>query len=364
MYLFLRAHRVLSFGLGTGILLAFFMLIMVFAILLIRILERHGYEYSAQALSYIGYSWMAVIFLFFCTSLFFDFINLVIRAVGDISRLNVSGYLVSHRVSFFISMILALVVSGYGYFEAKDIQTERITIETSKLPQGTDRLTIAQISDVHLGLIIREQRLARMLEMVREAKPDILLSTGDLVDAEINHLTGLAELLREVPTTLGSYAITGNHEYYAGIKKAIAFTRNAGFTLMQNSFVEAGPIIIAGVDDRTAIQMQIQEPVSEQELLKKLPRDRFILFLKHQPRIDPSAIGLFDLQLSGHTHKGQIFPFSLITYSLYPSHAGILDLGSGSLLYVNRGTGTWVPPVRFLAPPEVTIIELVRKPGS
>jgi predicted MPP superfamily phosphohydrolase len=99
--------------------------------------------------------------------------------------------------------------------------------------------------------------------------------------------------------------------------------------------------------------------VSEKELLSKLPREQFALLLKHRPVIDENAIGLFDLQLSGHTHKGQIFPFSLITMLLYPTHAGLLRLEKNAWLYVNRGSGTWGPPIRFLSPPEVTLIELV-----
>jgi hypothetical protein len=109
------------------------------------------------------------------------------------------------------------------------------------------------------------------------------------------------------------------------------------------------------------VQLKLAKPVNEAELLAGLPRDRFILFLKHQPRIDQSSIGLYDLMLSGHTHKGQIFPFNLATRLLFPMNAGAYDLGKGSRLYVSRGSGTWGPPIRFLAPPEITVIELVRK---
>jgi predicted MPP superfamily phosphohydrolase len=200
-----------------------------------------------------------------------------------------------------------------------------------------------------------------MLDAVKAARPDIFISTGDLVDAQINHLTGLADLLRGVKTTYGNYAITGNHEYYAGLDKALDFTREAGFRLLHNEAVIVGPITLVGVDDRTAVQMNLEKPVREKVILAQLPRDRFTLFLKHQPRIDRSTVGLFDLQISGHTHKGQIFPFTLLTLLTFPMNGGTHDLGSGSILHVSRGTGTWGPPVRFLAPPEVTIIELVRK---
>jgi predicted MPP superfamily phosphohydrolase len=361
VYAFLRARSALAFGAAAGMVLAAFMTFMVFAVFLIRALEQHDYDLPARVLAHIAYFWMAGLFLFFCGSLVFDIAGLVTRAAGWATRSDLSAYLLSVRTSFFASLALSLCICVYGYFEARTIGTERVTIETAKLPAGIDRLTIVQISDVHLGLIIRSGRLERMLEVVKAAKPDIFLSTGDLVDAQINRLAGLAELLRRIKTKYGNYAITGNHEYYAGIDRALAFTRDAGFTVLQNEALPVGPITLAGVDDRTAVQMHLEKPLPDRKLLASLPRDRFTLFLKHQPRVDRSTIGLFDLQLSGHTHQGQIFPFRLLTMLFFPLNAGTYDLGNASLLHVSRGTGTWGPPIRFLAPPEVTVIELVRK---
>ncbi|MGE5809296.1 MAG: metallophosphoesterase [Nitrospirota bacterium] len=361
VYAFLRARIAFAFGPAAGAVLALFMLFMVFAPFLVRLLEQHDYEASARAFAYLAYLWMAVLFLFFCCSLVLDVAVLITRFAGWLSRSDFSAFLPSARTSVFASLGLSIAVCVYGYFEARDIRTEHVRIETAKLPAGVDRLTIAQISDVHLGLIIRGPRLAKMLDVVRAEKPDIFISTGDLVDAQINHLEGLAEQLRAVRAPYGNYAITGNHEYYAGLLKALTFTREAGFRVLRNESVEAGPITIAGIDDRTAVQMKLGKPVSEKELLEKLPRDRFTLFLKHQPRLEQSSTGLFDLQLSGHTHRGQIFPFTLVVRLTFPTIAGDYDLGKGSLLHVSRGTGTWGPPIRFLAPPEVTVIELVRK---
>jgi uncharacterized protein len=361
VYAFLRARIAFAFGPAAGAALALFMLFMVFAPFLVRLLEQHDYEVFARALAYLAYFWMAALFLFFCCSLVLDVAALITRFTGWMSRSDLSAYLPSARTLSFASIGLSLAVCMYGYFEARDIRTERVRIETAKLPAGVDRITVVQISDVHLGLIIRGRRLAKMLDIVKAAKPDIFISTGDLVDAQINHLEGLAEQLRAISAPYGNYAITGNHEYYAGLVKALAFTRQAGFRVLRNEAVDAGPITIAGVDDRTAVQLNLEKPVSEKELLGKLPRDRFILFLKHQPRLEQSSTGLFDLQLSGHTHKGQIFPFTLIVRFTFPMIAGDYDLGKGSLLHISRGTGTWGPPIRFLSPPEVTVIELVRK---
>jgi predicted MPP superfamily phosphohydrolase len=126
----------------------------------------------------------------------------------------------------------------------------------------------------------------------------------------------------------------------------------------------AGEIInVAGVNDPTGVQLKTDRMVSEPELLDGLPRNKFTLLLKHRPTIDEKAAPLFDLQLSGHTHKGQIFPFTLLSRMAYPMNAGVFHLPGGPTLRVSRGTGTWGPPIRFLSPPEVTVIELVRKAG-
>lgn len=361
VYAFLKARNALGFGWAPGAGLAVFMLAMTVAPVLIRLLERYEFELAARALSYLAYLWMAALFLFFCGALGFDLANLMIRVSVWLTRSGVAKAFIQPKVSFAISLAVSLVICLYGYFDALNIRTERLRIETAKLPAGTDSLTIVQISDVHLGLIIRCSRMGRILDAVRAAKPDILVSTGDLVDAQINHLPGLREMLQEIRPRYGKYAITGNHEYYAGLERALEFTRQAGFTLLRGEAAANGLISIAGVDDPTGVEMKIEQPVSEKDLLSALPKDKFTLFLKHRPRIDQDALGLFDLQLSGHTHKGQIWPFTCLSRIFYPLNGGRYDLSKGSVLYTSRGTGTWGPPVRFLSPPQITVIELVRK---
>lgn len=364
VYAFLRLRSVLGFGLGTGLLLALFMLLMTCAPLLVHSLEDYGYELTARIFAFLAYIWMAVLFLFFCGSVVLDLVSLITRIAGWAARSDVSAFLAPPKTALLASLGLSLAICFYGYLDAQNIRSERLVIETEKLPAGADRLTIAQISDVHLGLIIRCDRLVGILEHVKSANPDIVLSTGDLVDAQINHLAGLRELLQDIKPKYGKYAITGNHEYFAGIEKALEFTRQAGFTMLRNEAKDVGGITIAGVDDRTAVRMHEGRLVADRSVLEPLDRKKFILFLKHQPLPDPGDAGLFDLMLSGHTHKGQIWPFTYVARTTYPLIAGTYDLGKSSLLHVNRGTGTWGPPIRFLSHPEVTIIELVRKKAT
>jgi hypothetical protein len=192
------------------------------------------------------------------------------------------------------------------------------------------------------------------------------VSTGDLVDGELDSVEGLAEILRGIPAPRGKIAVLGNHEYYAGIDRSIAFTRKSGFTLLRDESVTIDDAVrIAGVDDPAGARYGRAGGTSEAALLGNRPDGRFTLLLKHRPQLDPATGGKFDLQLSGHTHHGQLFPFRLLTRLAYPLLGGTHSVPGGGILHVSRGTGTWGPPMRFLAPPEITVVDIVRSsPGD
>jgi hypothetical protein len=362
LYAFLRARAALQFGTAHQIALLLVMAVMTLTPFFVRIAENNGYETFARWLSFGGYIWMGVLFLFFSWSLTLELYRLLVRVAEIFLHQHLGAFRPSLHLQFLIPLVLSIITAVYGYYEALNIRTEKITLQTSKLPESVDRLRIVQISDVHLGLIVREGRLRRILQVVSEAQPDILVSTGDLVDGQINGLPGLAEKLQTIKPRFGKFAISGNHEYYAGFQQAMDFTRRSGFTILRENTVSIpGLIAIAGVDDPAGRYFKKEDGISEKELLSGLSRKQFILLLKHRPFINKESLGLFDLQLSGHVHKGQIFPFGLLTRLYYPVHAGFSVLSRDSHLYVSRGSGTWGPPIRFLSPPEVTVIDLVRR---
>jgi len=211
---------------------------------------------------------------------------------------------------------------------------------------------------------VRHRKAEAIAELIRGADPDILVSTGDLVDAEINHLEGLAEIFGTIRPPLGKYAVTGNHEFYAGVGQALQFTRRAGFSILRGEAVTVGNILrIAGVDDPTAAALGEGAGRPEKEVLGGTASPMYTILLKHRPLLSDGSRGLFDLQLSGHTHKGQIFPFRYVVGRPFPLLSGLFPFG-GAYLYTSRGTGTWGPPMRFLSPPEVTVIDIERVPGQ
>ncbi len=361
-YAFRKIRTAFLPGKKAKLSIAMFMALMIAAPILIRLAERAGIEAGARFWAYASFSWMGLLFLFLTLAGTVDVARLAFLAAGKIQKRKPPKTKISPRQLLAVQAMVVVTVYGYGLFEAADIRLERIEIVSPKLTEQTGRIRIAQISDVHLGLIVRKKRLNRILASIQEAKPDILVSTGDLVDGQLNHLTTEAALLAAVNPPLGKFAIAGNHEFYAGLENALAFTKAAGFTLLRHQRVVVGGINVVGVDDPAIKAFGIKQAGTERELLLAQPKENFTLLLKHRPNLAPDSLGLFDLQLSGHTHKGQVFPFNLLTWLLYPQRAGQLTRLNSGLLYLSPGTGTWGPPIRFLAPPEVTIIDLA--PGK
>jgi predicted MPP superfamily phosphohydrolase len=364
LYVFLKALQAFRFQWGVGGFIGFIFVVMIISPILVRFLEKGGHEAAARFMAYSGYCWLGFIFFFFTISISFDVLRLLAYTAGTVSKIDFSSFISAYRFFFLVTLAGSILFVLYGYREAGNIRVETLRIQTNKIPKETGKIIIAQISDVHLGLIVGEKQLNKIVELVKKTNPDILVSTGDLVDGDIDTLNGLVDILKSIEPRYGKYAIMGNHEFYAGINISLDFIKKTGFTMLRGEgFVVHDVINIAGVDDPAGQYFQYKE-VPEKVLLSDLPRHLFTVLLKHRPVVDKDALGLFDLQLSGHTHKGQIYPFRYLTRLAFPLYTGYHKLSDNTHLYVSRGSGTWGPPIRFLTPPEVTIIELVPNLGS
>jgi predicted MPP superfamily phosphohydrolase len=363
LYFFLKVRAAFAPEAAVQVLLVVLLILGMTAPILIRALERYGLDAFARFLAWVGYLWMAVLLLFFVSFLLIDLYRLLVHLAGLVFHADVGAFIPSARALFLVSVGAAVGIVAYGSFEACRIRAEHLEIKSAKVPKEAGRIRIVQISDVHVGVLVRGERLARMLRKVREAAPDILVSTGDLVDGQGDDLAEAAAQLRGINPRYGKFAVTGNHEFYAGMDRSLDFIAKSEFTLLRGKVATvAGVIDLAGVDDPTIRRPRLQGGASDREVLSGGGGGRFTILLKHQPVVEKDAPGAFDLQLSGHTHGGQIFPFSLVTRLVFPLHSGNFPLANGALLHVSRGTGTWGPPVRFLAPPEITVIDLL--PGS
>ena len=334
---------------GTGWLLAigWALLITLSPLLLWRLERCANCHVVAAASAWIIFGWMGFSFLFFWLGLSLD----LYTWAAHLANLPVPAM----RPGFLVLFSLTIVLWIAGFQSAQHPQVERISISSDKLPTGFQPLRIAQISDLHLGILTGRQRLDQLLEQIKALHPDVLVSTGDLVDGEAHFLDGLSDRFADYQPRYGKFAVTGNHEQYAGIQHAVDFHARAGFQLLRGDAVKLPDgVMLFGIDDPAVLAGSAEEA----RTLARTHTDSFVILLKHQPVVDPAVS--FDLQLSGHTHNGQIFPFGLFVRLFYPMAQGRHTLSNGSQVYVSRGTGTWGPPIRILSPPEITLIELKR----
>jgi predicted MPP superfamily phosphohydrolase len=360
-YALLKARSALAFGPGTTLALLLILAILLCAPIVTHQLGRHGYEDAARVAAHVGYLWMGFLFFFTCLGLSVDILRLPLKAMGSGGIAANAAEGLAGRTAFSCIAGLAVALSAYAIVEASRIEVVRVRVVSDRLPASVPSLRVAQITDLHLGLVHRNGKAGEVAAIVARERPDILVSTGDLVDGQLDGVAGLAEVLRGIPAPQGKFAVLGNHEYYAGIDRAIAFTRKCGFTLLRDESVTIEDAVrIAGVDDPAGARFGRTGGTTEAALLGNRPDGRFTILLKHRPQLDPATGGKFDLQLSGHTHHGQIFPFRLLTRLAFPLLAGDHPVPGGGILHVSRGTGTWGPPMRFLAPPEVTIVDILR----
>jgi predicted MPP superfamily phosphohydrolase len=283
--------------------------------------------------------------------------------VYDLARLLTAGAIPAGRVMTATVTGAVVVVTAYGLIAARSIGVTRLTVRMPNLAATLEGLRIAQISDVHLGLIIRGSRLEKIVSQVNELNPDLIVITGDLVDAEALHMEEMIPPLQRLRSRYGVFAVTGNHEFFAGVERAQEFIERAGVTMLRNRWAEvAGGLQLVGRDDVVAQRITGQPVPSLSEITCGMDRGRPAILLYHTPVTTLSELKAhgIELQLSGHTHKGQLWPFNFIVKRVFRTPYGLFSDGTATI-YVSRGTGTWGPPLRVLARPEITLVTLTAK---
>ncbi|MBN1172059.1 MAG: metallophosphoesterase [Micromonosporaceae bacterium] len=232
-------------------------------------------------------------------------------------------------------------------------QRRRVSISLAKLPKELDGFRIALLSDLHLGPILGTRHTQRVVTILNGYQADVIAVVGDLVDGTVDDLSEATAPLRHLRSRLGAYFVSGNHEGYSGEEAWIEHFWSLGLRPLRNDLVHLNGIDLAGVNDAHSAA----GPDYDKALAGRDPNVPVVL-LAHQPiQAHEAAKRGVDLQLSGHTHDGQMWPFSLLVGLVQPVRAG-LGTVDGMPVYVTRGAGFWGPPVRFGAPPDVTLIKL------
>lgn len=344
---------------------------MTLGLVLMMSLTRLGLESAASdGLAWIAYLWMGTGLTLLVAAGCLDLVRLV-RAGIKGARGNAP--VDSQRRDFLrggaenLALGAGLTGAAVGLWQARGaFDVTRTEIKIEGLPTAFDGYRIVQVSDIHVGPTIKGSFVARIVEQINALEADLVAVTGDLVDGSLKHLSEHVGLLSGIQSKDGAYFVTGNHEYYSGADQWVEFVRSIGVEPLMNEhrIIRRGQdqLVLGGVTDYTAHRYQAEHRSDVKAAFDgtdpSLPR----VLLAHQPRsVFDASQERVDLQISGHTHNGQMFPFNLVVAMAQPYLKGlarVVESPTPMWIYVHRGTGYWGPPNRLGIPPEVAVLTL------
>ena len=323
-----------------------------------RLCDRWGHYHLALVMGVPGYAWMAVVLWGVCFGCLAEIVNAGMR-LASFTAPSVRRLVLSPRQVVCAVGALSVFLAAWGAVEVKTLETVTIRIRTPRLRAGAAPVRVVQISDIHISPLVGRTTLERLIASIAQADPDLLLCTGDVFDSTDPQMDDWAKALGRIPAPMGKFACLGNHEFYLGVGKSLHLLDLAGFKVLRQDRAVVGSagtkVEIRGVDDPAGRYTGEKSMTDEDGIPRGGPSEAFSILLKHQPRIYDGAVQPPDLQLSGHTHGGQILPVQIFARLAYPRWRGLYELGDGRRLYVSRGVGTWGPPIRVLARPEITL---------
>lgn len=274
-----------------------------------------------------------------------------------------SGQWIGYSIPSFWWILVVLGIVLWGIWQAKrDPVLKEVSIQIKDLPQALDGLKIVQLSDIHIGPTLGESFAQQLTTTTMQRSPDLIVITGDLVDGTVARLQQDVEPFFSLSAPLGVYFVTGNHEFISEANSWVAYLKEKGIKVLENQGIQLDhhgvEFNLVGVEDWEGAKFPPYRPPSLTKALKNLNLALPTILLAHQPKVaaEASQLGI-DLQLSGHTHGGQMFPFSWFIYLDQPYRSGLYRVGSMSL-YVSEGTGYWGPPLRIGTRSELTLITL------
>ncbi len=309
----------------------------------------------ASLLYKIGTTWMIAFLYLFIFILLLDIFKLSAHIFKLIDKDSINT-IFRHNIVTFSSLIgvtiVLLIIGNINYHNKKRVY---LPINNPKIENKT---RIVVISDLHLGYTIGKKELQKWVELINKENPDIILIAGDLIDNQLRPVLyqNMHEDLQKLNAPLGVYASTGNHEYISGIKESTDFINKAGITLLRDSSVEVNGITVIGRDDYS---YKNRKELSQ--ITNNIDNSSFTIVLDHQPnKLDDAVSEDIDLQISGHTHYGQVFPASLITKKLFELPHGYKQKGN-THIYVSSGLGIWGGKFRIGTQSEYIVIDLANK---
>jgi predicted MPP superfamily phosphohydrolase len=357
-YIFLHGWRALGPESALRGAYLFLFLTLSLAFIAGRFLERVWISPVSAALVWTGSFWLAAMLYFFLASAAIDlfrlsnyFLHVLPVPYDPRLRLWILGG---------VTCGTALLLLA-GHINALIPRVRVHEISVAKRMDGAGVMTIVAASDIHLGTIIGQRRLRALVEQINALNPDVVLLPGDIVDEDLRPVIdqNLGEMLRGIRAKLGVYAITGNHEFIGGADAACAYLTAHGITMLRDSVARLpNGVWLVGREDRSRTQFAGKRRMGLDELVAGLDTAYPVILMDHQPfRLEEGEEKGADLQISGHTHHGQLWPLNYITNAVYELSWGYLKKGNTHII-VSTGAGTWGPPVRLGNRPEILLLRL------
>ncbi|HWA06641.1 MAG TPA: metallophosphoesterase [Ignavibacteria bacterium] len=336
-----------------------FYLLLFLSYIVGRFLERKFLNRFSALFVWIGSFWLGAMVYYLFLVIFIDIIRVFNVLFGFLPS---SVYLPDFQLLFFFSVNAAVIlILILGYINAANPVIKKLSIDISKKAGRLKSLNVVMASDIHLGTIINRKRLRKMVDMINSLSPDIILLPGDVVDEDIESVVkqNCGEDLRKLKSKYGVYAITGNHEYIGGVEPAVKYLCEHGVIELRDKTVKIDDsFYLIGREDRASKGFAgiMRKPLNI--LLDGVDKNLPLILMDHQPaKLNEAEKNGIDLQLSGHTHHGQLWPFNFITRIVYEISAGYKKKGN-THYYVSCGAGTWGPPLRTGNRPEIVQLSL------
>lgn len=360
-YVGLRAWQATSHLSNVKYFVAFTITILALCYPLGRILENYYHSQFIVGLIWIGALWMAALLYFFLFSLFFDLVRLINHFFNFIPEYIKNNWQQTKFYTFIGTIIIVVYTLIIGYWNNLNTNITTLRLEIPRKQSTLNLLKIVMTSDIHLGTTITKSKINKLIDLINSQKPDIIVLAGDILDEDPNfvEINGLGNPFLNLKSKYGTWAVVGNHEYIGGEANAEKFFKSIGINLLKDSIVRfENAFILIGRDDFARTRFTNQSRKQLDEIITGHNLDLPVILLDHQPfHLDETAKFPIDLQLSGHTHHGQLFPFNFITSLVYEKSWGYTRKNN-THFYISSGYGVWGPPIRTVNRSELVVINL------
>ncbi len=326
-----------------------------------RLLERVTLTWFTSTLVFIGAYWLSAMVYFFLIIYVVDVLRLVNTFFPYFPVFIASNMALTERVLALSALSVVFVLLVAGHFNARKLRVQTLELTIPKNSHALRALSIVAASDIHLGTIICKSRLEHIVEKINSLNPDLVLLPGDVVDEDLGPVIkqNLGETLRTIRAKYGVVACTGNHEYIGGVEEANEYLIEHGVNVLRDDSLKvADSVFIVGREDRAIRQFAGKQRAPLGDIMKSVDKNFPVILMDHQPfRLDEAVEHGVDLQLSGHTHHGQLWPFQFITKRMFELSWGYKKKDR-THFYVSSGVGTWGPPIRIGNSPEIVHLKL------